>query len=63
MANCPPDMCACHDCGVVIDIDLLDAKLELDADGEMIGDGSDVPLLCETCYGPGWAPAVAWKAR
>lgn len=52
------DKMACDGCGVVIDVDQLDAKLELDENNEMIGDGSDVPLLCETCYGPEWSPAI-----
>ncbi len=56
------DKMACDGCGVVTDVDLLDAKIELDADNEMIGDGSDSPLLCETCYGPGWVPAVTGES-
>ena len=52
------DFAQCDECGTRTHIDLLDAKLTLDADNEYVDVGGD-PLLCRKCYGVGWAPAIA----
>lgn len=40
----------CSGCGELKPVELLDAK-DLDSDGDFES------ILCEGCYGPGWAPA------
>ena len=49
------DIFPCAGCSTPTEIDLLDAKPNGDPDD--MDAWRDVKLLCQECYGEGWAPA------